>query len=162
MPKDKIIAFIDFFYPPFKKFMPEQTFRYAACGGGNTVLGMAVFFVFHEYVFRGKVFDVGFYAMKAHTASNIVSFVVTLVVGFALMKYVVFVDSNLRGRIQLFRYTLSSLINLVISTLLLKLFVEQMGIDAVIAQPITTVIVIIVAYMTQKHFTFSNKKIPAE
>lgn len=138
--------------------MPEQTFRYAACGGGNTVLGIAVFFVFHEYVFKGKVFDFGFYAMKAHTASNIVSFTVTLLVGFALMKYVVFVDSNLKGRIQLFRYTVSSFINLFISTLLLKLFVEQLHLDAIIAQLITTVIVIVISYVSQKHFTFRIKQ----
>ncbi len=158
MPKDKIIAFIDFFYPPFKKLMPEQTFRYAACGGGNTLLGIAVFFVFHEYVFKGKMFDFGFYAMKAHTASNIVSFVVTLLVGFILMKYVVFVDSNLKGRIQLFRYTVTSVINLIISTLLLKLFVEQLGLNAIVAQLITTAIVIVIAYLSQKHFTFRIKE----
>lgn len=157
MPKDKIIAFIDFFYPPFKKFMPEQTFRYAACGGGNTLLGIAVFFVFHEYVFKGKSFDFGFYAMKAHTASNMVSFTVTLLAGFLLMKYVVFVDSNLKGRIQLFRYTVSSVINLFISTLLLKLFVEQFGINAIVAQLIATAIVIVIAYLSQKHFTFRIK-----
>ena len=158
MPKDKIIAFIDFFYPPFKKFMPEQTFRYAACGGGNTLLGIAVFFVFHEYVFKGKMFDFGFYAMKAHTASNVVSFVITLLVGFILMKYVVFTGSNLKGRIQLFRYTVSSLINLFISTLLLKLFVEQVHLNAIVAQLITTVIVITIAYLSQKHFTFRVKQ----
>ena len=45
MPKDRIIAFIDFFYPPFRKLMPEQTFRYAACGGANTVLGLTIYFL---------------------------------------------------------------------------------------------------------------------
>ena len=157
MPKDKIISLIDFFYPPFKKLMPLQTFRYAACGGGNTVLGIIVFFVFHEYVFKGKIFDFGFYAMKAHTASNIISFVVTLLVGFLLMKYVVFASSNLKGSIQLFRYTLSSVINLVISTLLLKFFVEQLHLNIIAAQLITTVIVIAIAYLSQKHFTFKIK-----
>lgn len=162
MPKQAIIAFIDFFYPPFKKLMPEQTFRYAACGGGNTVLGIVVFVIFHEYVFRGKTFDFGFYAMKAHTASNIISFAVTLLVGFLLMKYVVFVDSNLKGRIQLFRYTVSSFINLFISTLLLKLFVEQVGLNAIIAQLITTVIVIVISYLSQKHFSFKVKPVVEE
>lgn len=157
MPKQTIISLIDFFYPPFKKLMPLQTFRYAACGGGNTVLGIAVFYIFHEYVFKGKIFSFNFYALEAHTASNIISFCVTLLVGFLLMKYVVFTGSNLKGRIQLFRYTLSSLINLLISTLLLKLFVEQLQFNAIAAQLITTVIVIVIAYVSQKHFTFKIK-----
>ena len=41
--RKKIIAFIDFFYPPFKKIMPEQTFRYAVCGGSNMTPGYLSF-----------------------------------------------------------------------------------------------------------------------
>jgi putative flippase GtrA len=137
--------------------MPLHTFRYAVCGSSNMLLGIAIFYVFHEIIFKGKVFDFGFYAMKAHTASNIITFCVTLIIGFLLMKYVVFVDSNLKGRIQLFRYTLTSLINLGISTVLLKLLVEQVGIHAVIAQLITTVIVVMLAYLSQTYFSFKKK-----
>ena len=93
MPKDKIIAFIDSFYPLFKKLMPLQTFRYAVCGGSNTVLGLTVFTFFHEVVFKGKVFEFNFFALKPHTASNTISFIVTLIVGFLLLKYVVFAES---------------------------------------------------------------------
>ena len=36
------------FYPPFKKFMPEQTFKYAATGGANTALDI---FLYMENMF---------------------------------------------------------------------------------------------------------------
>ena len=42
--KQKFTSVLDFFYPPFQKIMPIQTFRYAACGGMNTLLGLAVYF----------------------------------------------------------------------------------------------------------------------
>ena len=29
---------IDFFYPPFRRFMPLELFRYGCCGGLNLVL----------------------------------------------------------------------------------------------------------------------------
>ena len=46
--KNTLVSTIDFFYPPFKRIMPLQTFRYAACGGGNMVLGFLIFTaVFH-------------------------------------------------------------------------------------------------------------------
>lgn len=157
MPKDKIIRFIDFFYPPFRKFMPEQTFRYAACGGANTVLGLAIYFVFYQFVFKGEDFDFGFYAFKPHIAALFVSFCINFIVGFLLMKYVVFVDSNLRGRIQLLRYFLSFAFNLVINYGLLKLFVEVLGMNALLSQLITTCIVILISYLSQKHFTFKVK-----
>ncbi len=157
MPKDRIIQFIDLFYPPFRRFMPEQTFRYAACGGANTVLGLAVYFIFYQYIFKGEVFDFGFFAFKPHIAALLVSFCINFIVGFLLMKYVVFVDSNLRGRIQLLRYFLSFAFNLVINYGLLKLFVEVWEMNALVSQLITTCIVILISYLSQKHFTFKVK-----
>ena len=40
MIKKWILDFIDFFYPPFSKLMPIQTFRYAVCGGTNTATNL--------------------------------------------------------------------------------------------------------------------------
>jgi putative flippase GtrA len=158
MTKDKIISFIDFFYPPFKRLMPLQTFRYGLCGGTNTVLGLAVFTFFHEMVFKGKVFDFDFFALKPHTASNTISFIVTLFVGFLLMKYVVFEESNLRGRIQFFRYCVSAGVNFIISTVLLKLFVEVLKLNAIFSQIVIICIIIVISYISQKHFTFKIKR----
>ena len=158
MPKDKIIAFIDFFYPPFRKLMPEQTFRYAACGGANTLLGLTIYFIFYQYIFKGENFDAGFYVFKPHMAALFIAFCVNFVVGFALMKFVVFVDSNLRGRIQLFRYFISFGFNLVLNYFLLKLFVEVLHMNAILSQVITTAIVVTVSYVSQKHFSFKTKK----
>ena len=157
MPKDKIITFIDFFYPPFRRFMPEQTFRYAVCGGGNTVLGLLIYFISYQYIFEKENFDFGFFAFKPHIAALFVSFCITFIVGFVLMKFVVFVDSNLKGRIQLFRYFLSFAFNLVLNYLLLKLFVEILFINALLSQFITTCIVVTISYLSQKHFSFKIK-----
>jgi putative flippase GtrA len=82
-------------------------------------------------------------------------------VGFTLNKFLVFADSYLRGRIQLFRYFLSFLFNLTINYFVLKLLVQVFYIEAVLSQVITTVIIIAIGYITQKHFTFkiSNDEI---
>lgn len=157
MPKDKIIAFIDFFYPPFRKLMPEQTFRYAVCGGSNTVLGLLVYFISYQYVLHKENLDLGFFAFKPHVAALLISFCINFVVGFLLMKFVVFVDSNLRGRIQLVRYFLSFAFNLGLNYFLLKLFVELLHMPVLISQFITTCIVVTVSYVSQKHFTFKVK-----
>ncbi len=158
MPKDKIIAFIDFFYPPFRKLMPEQTFRYAACGGANTVLAILVFNFSHYFIFKEDNVDIGFIVLKSYNAALFISFCLSFTTGFLLMKFVVFVDSNLRGRIQLFRYLVAYLVNLALSYFLMKIFVEYAALDAVVAQLITTVVVIAISYLSQKHFSFKVKK----
>ena len=154
---NRLIQFIDLFYPPFRRLMPEQTFRYAFCGGTNTVLGLSVYFIFLNEVFHHRNFDFGWYAFKPHNAALFVATIINFIVGFILMKFVVFVDSNLRGHIQLVRYLLSFLFNLVLNYFLLMLFVESFGWDAFLSQCITTGIVIIVSYLSQKHFSFKVK-----
>ena len=157
MAKDKIIAFIDFFYPPFRKLMPEQTFRYAACGGANTILGLALFKILLVFVFKNENADLGFYTLKPHNAALFISFCVNFAVGFALMKYIVFVDSNLKGRIQVFRYGLSFVINLTLNYFILKAFVEVFGWWPFLSQCLTTVIIVTISYLSQKHFSFKTK-----
>ena len=158
MPKEKIIAFIDIFYPPFRKLMPEQTFRYAVCGGSNTVLGLAVYSIAFEYIFKQQNFVLGFFTFKPHNAALFLAFCINFIVGFLLMKFVVFVDSNLKGRIQLVRYFLSFAFNLVLNYFILKLFVEVLFMNALFSQFITTCIVIAISYLSQRHFSFKVKK----
>ncbi len=102
--------------------------------------------------------DLGFFAFKPHIAALFFSFCISFVVGFALMKYVVFVDSNLRGKIQLFRYFSVFALNLCINYIMLKLLVEVLHLPAMISQVLTTFIMIVVSYLAQRHFTFKVKK----
>ena len=137
--------------------MPEQTFRYAACGGANTVLGLVLFKILLVYVFKFQNVDLGFYTLKPHNAALFISFIVNFIVGFALMKYIVFLDSNLRGRIQFFRYGLAFVFNLAHNYFILKVFVEIFGWWPFLSQCITTAIIIIISYLSQKHLSFRTK-----
>jgi len=156
--RDFVLPVIDFFYPPFKKLMSLQTFRYAASGGINTLLGFSVYFISFKYILEERNLHLGFYAFKSHVAALFISFCFSFPFGFFLMKYVVFTDSNMKGRIQLFRYFMLYLFNLAINYLLLKVFVEVLHIYPVIAQIITTVIIILFSYIAQRNFTFRIKE----
>jgi putative flippase GtrA len=151
---NQITDIIDFFYQPFKKWLPLQTFRYASCGGGNTLLGFLLYTFSYKFIFKEQVFSLGFYAFKPHIAALIFSFLINFPVGFMLMKYVVFVDSNISGRVQLFRYFFVFLSNLILNYFLLKLLVEYLHINAIIAQVMSTAVVITISYLLQRHFTF--------
>lgn len=160
--RDFILPIIDFFYPPFRRLMNLQTFRYAASGGGNMLLGFIIYFVSYKYVFLEKEFHFGFYAFKGHIAALIVSFLVTFPIGFFMSKYVVFSDSNMKGRIQLFRYLMICLFNLGLNYILLKIFVEKFKIYPVLAQVITTCIVVVFSYIAQRNFSFKATPVEEE
>lgn len=152
--RDLVLPVIDFFYPPFRKLMGLQTFRYAASGGINTALGFLIFYTSFKFIFREKVVDLGFYALEPHSAALFVSFCICFPFGFFLMKYVVFSDSRMKGRVQLLRYFMLYVFNLGINYVLLRLFVENMKIYPVFAQVLTTCIIILFSYIAQRNFTF--------
>ena len=70
------------------------------------------------------------------------------------MKYVVFSNSKMKGRVQLFRYFSLYVFNLGLNYVLLRLFVESLKIYPTFAQIITTVVIILFSYVVQRNFTF--------
>lgn len=160
--RDFILPVIDFFYPPFRRLMNLQTFRYAAAGGGNTLLGFLVYFISYKYILKEQQLHLGFYAFKAHVAALFFSFCVTFPIGFFMSKYVVFNDSQMKGRIQLFRYFMICMFNLALNYILLKILVERAHVYPVFAQVLTTMIVILFSYLAQRHFSFRAKTVDEE
>ena len=148
---EKIILW---FYPPFKSFMPVQTFKYAATGGANTALDIFLFFIFYNFVLNKRLLDLGFVSISPHIAAFIMSFVITFPIGFILAKYISFPGSFLRKRIQFFRYGLSIMGSVLLNYVFLKLFVEVCGWYPTPSKIVTTLIAILFSYTTQKYFTF--------
>ena len=161
MIRKSIISFIEFFYPIFQKLMPLHTFRYAACGGVNVALDITLFFISYNFIFQKQILDVGFIAFQPHIAAFLLSFTITFPIGFLLSKYIVWTDSVVKGRIQLFRYFVIVMMNLLFNYFFLKLFVEYFHIYPTISKLLTTMIVIVFSYLSQKHFTFKVKKVNA-
>ncbi len=137
--------------------MPRQTFNYAACGGANTVFDILLYFLSYHFIFHKEILDLGFVAISPHIAAFVFVFPITFSSGFVLSKYITFTDSNLRGRVQLFRYGITVFGSIVLNYLLLKLFVEFMGIYPTISKILTTIIVVGYSYVCQKYFTFRIK-----
>ncbi|HXB43910.1 MAG TPA: GtrA family protein [Puia sp.] len=154
MPKNLIASYIDFFYPPFRKLMPVQTFRYAACGGANTLLDIFVFFISYNFILKKHILNLGFIAFEPYIAAFIISFCVSFPVGFFLMRNIVFTQSTLHSRVQLFRYFLLVVVCILLNYVFIKLFVEKLHLYPTVAKIFTTIIVISFSYLTQKYYTF--------
>jgi putative flippase GtrA len=160
--RKKIIAFIDFFYPPFKKIVPEQTFRYAVCGGSNMLLDIFLFYISFNFILNKKIADLSFIVLKPYNAALVMAFCITFPVGFLLNKYIVFNTSYLRGHVQLFRYMLIVALNLLLNYLILNLLIQYLHFFPTIAKIFATVIIVTFSFLSQKHFTFKVKKISEE
>ena len=101
----------------------------------------------------------GFITLKPHIAAFLFSFLFTFPIGFFSMRHIVFTESNLVGRIQLFRYLLVVLLCLLLNYLFLGFFVDQLHMYPTPAQILTTCITIAVSYISQKYFSFKVKAV---
>lgn len=156
MVKDRIVRIIDAFYPPFSKLMPVQTFRYAACGGGNTLLDILLYFVSYNFILTKQVVFTPAGPVSPHIAAFLLAFAISFPTGYLLNRFIVFPGSQLRGRIQLGRYFLLVLVCIALNYLFIKIFVEHFHIYPTISKGLTTIIVVSFSYATQKHFTFKS------
>jgi putative flippase GtrA len=152
--RKKIINLIDFFYPPFRKMMPLQTFRYAVCGGSNLLLDIFLFYISFNFILQKEILNLGFISVKPYNAALCMAFCITFPVGFLLNKYIVFNSSYLRSHVQLFRYILIVGINLLLNYAILNVLVQYLHFYPTIAKIFATVLIVLFSYLSQKHFTF--------
>ena len=146
---------IDYTYPPFRKLFSQQLYRYGVCGGSNVVFDWVLYFLVYNFVFKPRLVDLGFITLSPHIASLIIIFPITTLSGFLLQKYVTFTNSSdLRGRVQLIRYLLVVLANLLINYVGLKIFVDGLDFYPTPSKMIITIIAVICSYIGQRKFTF--------
>lgn len=149
---------LDFFYPLFAKFFDKQTYYYAACGGVNLVSSWVLFYLFYQFLFEKRIFNLAFaahtYVISAYTLSSMLCFVIAFCLGFVLNKYVVFTESQLVGRVQLFRYAVSAGFSWLGNYLLLKILIEGLQFYPSIANVCSSAFVVLLSYFLQRKYTF--------
>jgi putative flippase GtrA len=154
--RNLILSIIDWFHRPFKNVIPIQTFRYIATGGSNTVLDIFLYYISYNFIIKKRMVDLGLVTLSPHIAALFMSFSVTFFSGFLLAKYITFNDSLLRGRIQLFRYFVTVLVCIILNYIFMKVFVDMCHIYPTPSKILTTCLVVVYSYFSQKYFTFKT------
>jgi len=151
-----IITLLDIFYPIFKPFFNKQTYYYLACGGGNTLFALVLYYLIYNNLLHQEDLDLYIITFKAHMASLFLTTAITFPIGFYLTKFIVWSDSNLETKKQFFRHFAFLIFGTVLNYFLLKLFVEILEWWAMPSQILTTVIIVIFSYLTQKYISFKK------
>lgn len=153
-----ILTLIDFFYPPVSRLIPLKTFRYLATGGTTLLAGILIYYLAYNFILQQKDIRVSGLLVTAPIAALAIESIFTFLIGFTLNKYLIFADSNLKSRIQLFRYGLIVGTNLMLNYAFIKLLVEAFAFYPTIAKILTSIILAILSYFSQKHFSFKVEK----
>jgi len=91
--------------------------------------------------------------ITSEIAAFIVAFSISFPIGFVLSRYIVFPESELRGRVQFVRYAITVAICLVLNYLLIKVF-SFCHVYPTIGYVATQILVAAFSYVTQRKFTF--------
>ncbi len=152
------LRIIDFFHPPFSRWLSLHTFRYLASGGFTVVTSIVAYFIIYNYVLEKTDVQIGNYLITAPIAALGLEAIFTFSVGFMLNKYLVFTQSDLKGRVQLFRYATIFGTNILLNYALMKILVEGFQFYPSIAKALITIVLAVFSYFSQKYFTFRIKK----
>ncbi len=157
-----LLKIIDFFYPPFSRWLSLHTFRYIVSGGTTATSGIIGYYIAYNWILHQKNIQVDFpfvpKLITAHSAALIISTLISFLIGFTLNKYLVFTKSNIKGRIQIFRYAAVLGINFGLNLAMLKYMVEGLRFYPSLSQAFITITLSLCSYFLQKHFTFRVKK----
>jgi putative flippase GtrA len=101
--------------------------------------------------------------ITAHVGAYIIAFCITFPLGFLLSRYVVFPESNLRGRKQFFRYLLTTATFILLTYVLIKLFAIMLPmVRADISYIFIMVITAVLSYLSQRFYTFKSEEETAD
>jgi putative flippase GtrA len=145
------------FYPMFKRAMSFPVFTYLSVGASNTLFNIILFIITFK-LFENNNNVLSSFALEIAT---IISFATTVITGFWLNKNFVFNNSNNEKeivRVQFIKYFLVSLQGQFSDYIITKTLVVFLLMNETVAYIISTIIMLCVNYLLQKHFTFKSKQ----
>ena len=101
-------------------------------------------------------------AIAPEVVAWIVAFAISFPAGFIMSRHIVFPESNLHGRIQLFRYFITTVSFILLTYILIKLFREYLPmINQTVRYTFICVLTAILSYISQRRFTFKSTEVEA-
>ena len=152
---ETITKAIDLFYiKPLRAFVPQQVFRYLACGALTAFLDTVWYYLIYHYIVRVQFVDLGFIVVSPHIAALCVVFPITFITGFWLNRNVAFHTSPIPHGKQLWRYALSVAGAILLNYLSMKILVEVCNLWPTPSKIVTTVISSVYSFLMAKFYTF--------
>ena len=148
---------IDWFYKkPLCNFIPQQVFRYLACGGITVLLDAIWYYIIYHFIVCERFINIGIATVSPHIAALCIVFPITFFTGFWLNRNVAFRTTNIPKGPQLIKYALTIVGSIILNYICMKLFVESFGIWATPSKILTTVVCAIYSYLAGRFFTFKG------
>lgn len=153
-----ISSWIDVLPGPLPKLLRNRAFRYLVTAGIATVVDVIVFFIVSIFILNEQDFLIPLFGkevlVKCHTAAIIPSFSCGLLTNFTLTKFFVFEESELRTRVQFFRFAIVAMVTFMANYGFMNILVSGLGIDATVSRLISAITIGMLSFVIHKAFSF--------
>ena len=122
------------------------------------MLDLLLYYISFHYILKEQDIMIGSIMIHPYIAAFVMSFSISFPMGFILSKFIVFPESNLHGRVQLFRYFVLVCTCMALNYVFLKFFIEICHIYPTPSKLMTTAVVAIFSYFSQRRYTFKVKQ----
>lgn len=138
-----------------KRVLNNKVIRYFFSAGTATVVDITMYYItYHFILHKTDIPFIGPMVITAPIASLIVSYGCGLVTNFTITKYMVFTESNLRGRHQLMRYLLVAMVVLVMNYLMMKFLIHILHWYPTFSRIFSALSIGVMSYLFHKHYSF--------
>ena len=137
------------------KILDNKIVRYFFSAGLATVVDVSVYFITFNFILNKQ--DIPLYPpwkLTAPIASLIISYTCGLMTNFFITKYLVFSESDLRGRHQLMRYLLVALLILILNYGFMKFLIYILEWYPTVSRIFSALSIGILSYIIHKFYSF--------
>ena len=146
-----------------KKVFQFKLIRYGMAAGIATVVDVSIYFIAFNYIFKKQdIHLMQFLVLGAPTASLVLSYSCGLITNFAITKYFVFTESDLRGHHQLMRYVMVAVLILFLNYGFMSFLIRTMEWFPTIARATSAIVIGFISFAIHKVFSFKVSKEEAE
>jgi len=138
-----------------RKILDNKVVRYFFSAGTATVVDISAYFITFNYILQKQ--DIPFidpFVITAPIASLIVSYSCGLMTNFLITKYMVFTESDLRGRHQLVRYLQVAAVILVLNYFFMKFLIHVLEWYPTLSRLISALSIGILSFVFHKFYSF--------
>lgn len=138
-----------------RKIIDNKVVRYFFSAGFATVVDVTVYFITFNFILRKT--DIPFIdplVITAPIGSLIISYSCGLMTNFLITKYMVFTESDLRGRHQLLRYLQVAAVILLLNYFFMKFLIHILHLYPTISRIISALTIGMLSFLFHKSYSF--------
>jgi len=137
------------------KLLNNQVFRFVLSAGAGFMVDVSAFYLFYHNLLARHTYLIGSYTFRNSTLSLAISFLLGVIVNFAITRALVFTESRSSAYKQFFRFVVVACVGFFANLALIKILIQFFGVYPPVARIGAALSLFFASFFIHKVFSFS-------